>query len=90
MDTCEVHLDWTESTGDFDPQFVIEYEVYVNGEVDHSLALRFTRTSVYATRDGVNTFAVAAVEDPTTWSARNLHARVDPLTAPPGAKETRA
>ena len=62
MDTCEVHLDWTESTGDFDPQFVIEYEVYVNGEVDHSLALRFTRTSVYATRDGVNTFAVAAVD----------------------------
>jgi len=62
VDTCEVSLDWTESTDDFDPQFVIEYEVYVNGEIDHSLALRFTRTSVYATRDGVNTFAVAAVD----------------------------
>ncbi len=58
VDTCEVHLDWTESTDDFDPQFAIEYEIYVNGEHDHSLALRFTRTSVYATRNGVNTFAV--------------------------------
>ncbi len=62
VDNCEVHLDWTESTDDFDPQFAIEYEIYVNGEVDHSLALRFTRTSVYATRNGVNTFAVAAVD----------------------------
>jgi hypothetical protein len=62
VDSCEVMLDWTESTDDFDPQFVIEYEVYVNGEIDHVLALRYTRTSVYATRNGVNTFAVAAVD----------------------------
>jgi chitodextrinase len=62
VDNCEVHLDWTESTDDLDPQFVIEYEIYVNGEHDHSLALRFTKTSVYATRNGVNTFAVAAVD----------------------------
>ena len=62
VDNCEVHLDWTESTDDFDPQFAIEYEVYVNGEHDHSLALRFTKTSVYATRNGVNTFAVTAVD----------------------------
>ena len=62
VDNCEVHLDWTESTDDFDPQFVIEYEIYVNGEHDHSLALRFTKTSVYATRNGVNTFAVTAVD----------------------------
>jgi chitodextrinase len=69
VDNCEVALDWTESTDDFDPQFAIEYEVYVNGEVDHSLALRFTRTSVYATRNGVNTFAVAAVDSAGNRSA---------------------
>lgn len=62
IDSCEVSLDWTESTDDFDPQFVIEYEVYVNDQIDHVTALRFTRTSVYATRNGVNTFAVAAVD----------------------------
>ena len=69
VDNCEVHLDWSESTDDFDPQFVIAYEVYVNGEVDHVLALRFTKTSVYATRNGVNTFAVAAVDSAGNRSA---------------------
>jgi hypothetical protein len=59
---CEVMLDWTESTDDFDPQFVIEYEVYLNGVHDHSTALRITRAVVYANQNGVNTFAVAAVD----------------------------
>ena len=59
---CEVSLRWTESTDDLDPQFVIEYEVYVNGVEDHSPALRHTRTSVYANQNGLNTFAVAAVD----------------------------
>jgi chitodextrinase len=62
VDTCEVQLQWTESTDDLDPQFVIEYEVYVNGVRDHSTALRITRTIVYANRNGLNTFAVAAVD----------------------------
>jgi hypothetical protein len=59
---CEVALRWTESTDDLDPQFVIEYEIYVNGVIDHSLALRHTRTVVYANQNGLNTFAVAAVD----------------------------
>jgi chitodextrinase len=59
---CEVQLIWTESTDDFDPQFAIEYEIYLNGEHVDSTALRFTRTIVYANQNGVNTFAVAAVD----------------------------
>jgi chitodextrinase len=59
---CEVELQWTESTDDFDPQFAIEYEIYLNGVHVDSTALRFTRTIVYANQNGVNTFAVAAVD----------------------------
>jgi chitinase len=59
---CEVELDWDESTDDFDPQWLIEYEVYVNGVYDHSLSLRYTRTIVYGTVNGPNTFSVVAVD----------------------------
>lgn len=62
VDNCEMDLDWTESTDDFDPQFAVEYRVYLNGEYDHSTALRFTNAVVYANRNGVNTFAVTAVD----------------------------
>lgn len=58
---CEVELDWDESTDDLDPPFVIKYEIYVNDVLDHSLALRFTRTIVYGTQP-FNTFAVVAVD----------------------------
>jgi chitodextrinase len=71
VDNCEVHLDWSESTDDFDPQFVIEYEVYLNGEYDHSTALRYTSASVYANRNGVNTFAVATVDSAGNRSPRS-------------------
>lgn len=59
---CEVQLIWTESTDDLDPPFAIEYEIYLNGVHVDSTALRLTRTIVYADQDGVNTFAVAAVD----------------------------
>ena len=59
---CEVELDWTESTDDLDPQFVIEYQVFVNGVYDHSTSLRFSRTTVYGNRNGLNTFGVVAVD----------------------------
>lgn len=59
---CEVQLQWTESNDDFDPQFAIEYEIYLNGVHVDSSALRFTNRVVYADRNGVNTFAVAAVD----------------------------
>jgi hypothetical protein len=59
---CEVQLQWTESTDDFDPQFAIEYEIYLNGSHVDSTALRYTNAVVYADQNGVNTFAVAAVD----------------------------
>jgi chitodextrinase len=59
---CEVQLQWSESTDDFDPQFVIEYEIYLNGVHVDSSALRFTNRVVYADQNGVNTFSVAAVD----------------------------
>jgi Fibronectin type III domain len=59
---CEVELDWDESTDDFDPQWLIEYEVYVNDVYDHSTSQRHTRTIVYGTQNGANTFAVIAVD----------------------------
>jgi hypothetical protein len=59
---CEVQLQWTESTDDFDPQFAIEYEIYLNGVHVDSTTLRFTNRVVYADQNGVNTFAVAAVD----------------------------
>ena len=62
VEGCETQLSWTESTDDLDPRFVIEYEIYLNGVHVDSSALRFTNRVVYADRDGVNTFAVAAVD----------------------------
>ena len=59
---CEVQLQWTESTDDLDPQFVLEYEIYLNGVHVDSTALRDTNRVVYANQEGVNTFAVAAVD----------------------------
>jgi len=59
---CEVELDWNESADDFDPQWLIEYEVYVNDLYDHSTSQRYTRTIVYGTQNGANTFAVIAVD----------------------------
>jgi chitinase len=59
---CEVELDWDESSDDFDPPWLIEYEVYVNGQYDHSTSQRNTRTIVYGTESGPNTFSVIAVD----------------------------
>jgi chitodextrinase len=59
---CEVELDWAESTDDVDPQWLIEYKVFVNGRYDHSTSQRFTRTIVYGDQDGPNEFQVIAVD----------------------------
>jgi chitin-binding protein len=59
---CETELRWSESTDDLDPPWVIEYQIFVNGVYDHSLALRATRTTVYGTLDGANTFSIVAVD----------------------------
>jgi chitodextrinase len=59
---CEVELGWSESTDDLDPQWILEYQVFVNDVYDHSLSLRATRTIVYGTLDGANAFSVTAVD----------------------------
>jgi hypothetical protein len=66
---CEVELDWTDSTDDFDPQWVIRYDVYVNGRYDHSTAQLFTRTIVYGDLQGLNNFSVIAVDSAGNESA---------------------
>jgi hypothetical protein len=62
LDGCETELRWSESTDDLDPPWQIEYQLFVNDVYDHSLALRFTRTIVYGTRTGPNTFSIVAVD----------------------------
>jgi chitinase len=59
---CEVELNWDESTDDFDPQFLIEYELFVNGVYEDSTSLRFHRAIVYGNQNGLNTFGVVAVD----------------------------
>jgi hypothetical protein len=62
LDGCETELSWSESTDDLDPQWQIEYQIFVNGVYDHSLALRYKRTIVYGTLTGPNTFSIVAVD----------------------------
>jgi hypothetical protein len=57
----EVGLRWTASTDDLDPQWVIRYDVYVNGKLDHSLSNNQTRTVVYGVA-GANVFEVIALD----------------------------
>jgi hypothetical protein len=59
---CETELQWDESTDDLDPQWALKYDVYVNDVYDHTLTLRVTRTIVYGTFTGPNTFSVVAVD----------------------------
>jgi hypothetical protein len=62
LDGCETELSWSESTDDLDPQWQIEYQIFVNDVYDHSLALRYARTIVYGTLTGANTFSIVAVD----------------------------
>jgi hypothetical protein len=67
---CETELTWTASTDDFDPPSAIEYQIFVNDVYDHSLTLGRTRTIVYGTVDGDNTFAIVAVDTAGNTSER--------------------
>ena len=62
LDGCETELSWSESSDDLDPPWQIEYQIFVNGVYDHSLALRLRRTIVYGTVTGPNTFSIVAVD----------------------------
>ena len=59
----EVWLGWTQSTDDTDPQYAIEYEIYVNGVLSPLPVGGGVDTDfVYATNHGDNTFTVKAVD----------------------------
>lgn len=56
----EVYLSWDQSTDDLDPQWIIRYDVYVNGVLD-DVRVGSGRTSVYVVQ-GVNTITLVAVD----------------------------
>ena len=59
----EVWVGWTQSTDDTDPQYAIEYEIYVNGVLSPlAVGAGIDRDFVYATAQGENTFTVKAVD----------------------------
>jgi fibronectin type 3 domain-containing protein len=59
----EVWIGWTQSTDDTDPQYAIEYEIYVNGVLSPlPVGAGIDRDFVYATNHGDNTFIVKAVD----------------------------
>jgi chitodextrinase len=59
----EVFVGWTQSTDDTDPQYAIEYEIYVNGVLSPlAVSAGVSEDFVYATNSGENTFVVKAVD----------------------------
>jgi hypothetical protein len=59
----ESWVGWTQSTDDTDPQYAIEYEIYVNGVLSPlPVGAGIDRDFVYATAGGENTFTVRAVD----------------------------
>jgi fibronectin type 3 domain-containing protein len=72
----EVFVGWTQSTDDLDPQYAIEYEIYVNGVLSPlAVSAGVSEDFVYATNFGENTFTVKAVD-----RAGNSSAASDPYT----------
>ena len=54
---------WDQSTDDVDPQWAIEYEVYVNGTLSPlAVDTGVGRSFVYGTVNGLNSFVVKAVD----------------------------
>jgi chitodextrinase len=59
----EFWVGWTQSTDDTDPQYAIEYEIYVNGVLSPlAVSAGVDQDFVYATDSGANTFTVKAVD----------------------------
>jgi chitodextrinase len=59
----EFYLGWTQSTDDVDPQYAIEYEIYVNGVLSPlAVSAGVDQDFVYARPECVNTFVVKAVD----------------------------
>jgi len=54
---------WNQSTDDTDPQYAIEYEIYVNGVLSPlAVGAGIDRDFVYGTAGVENTFTVKAVD----------------------------
>jgi len=66
--STELSLAWDQSTDDFDPQFIIRYNVYVNG-VLADIVVGGGRSIVYG-EFGSNTIAVEAVDQAGNTSAQ--------------------
>jgi chitodextrinase len=59
----EFFVGWTQSTDDADPQFAIEYEIYVNGVISPlPVSAGVSEDFVYAEPSGPSTFTVKAVD----------------------------
>jgi hypothetical protein len=59
----EFYVGWTESTDDVDPQYAIEYEIYVNGVMSAlPVSAGVDQDFVYAQPECVNTVVVKAVD----------------------------
>ena len=59
----ECFVGWTQSTDDTDPQFAIEYEIYVNGVISPlQVSAGVSEDFVYAAASGPSTFTVKAVD----------------------------
>ena len=65
--SAEIDLTWNQSTDDLDPQWVIKYNVYVNGELA-DVVVGNGRSIIYGTF-GVNTVVVEAVDSAGNKSA---------------------
>jgi len=64
----ETWLFWEQSTDNVTPQSLIQYEVYANGVLDHTLVGRGS-TVLYGTVGMINTFQVIAVDEASNRSA---------------------
>lgn len=59
----EFYLGWTQSTDDVDPQYAIEYEIYVNGVLSPlAVSAGVDQDFVYARPECENVFVVKAVD----------------------------
>jgi chitodextrinase len=66
----EFFVGWTQSTDDTDTQYLIEYEIYVNGVLSPlAVSAGVDEDFVYATASGANTFTVKAVDQAGNTSA---------------------
>lgn len=65
--STEIHLTWNQSTDDLDPQWVIKYNIYVNGVLTDVVVGR-GQTTLYG-EFGSNTIAVEAVDSAGNKSA---------------------